>query len=437
MDHRKKHIINKALDSSTPLDGLTHSLQRTAVCKFFERMEVEFPESHLKDVCVDAARPGRLIRMRGKWMVNFGSDSFLGLDEDPRLHEAIERGLRAWGTHNGTSRGFSSVAANVEAEKRLAEWLGAESTLIYPSATLANHGALPALLTRHHVAVADQHVHTSVREGLALAASHGVRIATFAHNNMEDLERVLRGLRPYKQALVAVDGVYSMSGALAPLHELNEVALRNNAVLYVDDAHGTGVVGEKGQGTVMEVLGGYRNVLMVGSLSKALSCAGGFITCPASVQRMLKMRSSTFIFGGPVPPAYLEAVCSVVQIVASGEYKQLRDRLEENRVLLFERISDLGLNVLGGATPIISLLVGDEATTFKSGRFLFDRGFYVQSVAFPAVSYHAGVLRIQVNANHSLEQIEGLGDALEELSASFPLPRDAQRSLIGSKRERL
>ena len=122
------------------------------------------------------------------------------------------------------------------------------------------------------------------------------------------LEQTLAGLRPYRCALVCIDGVYSMSGKIAPMAELDAVARAASAVLYVDDAHGTGVLGEHGRGTVLEALGSYENAFVVGSLSKAFSCAGGFIGCPASFQRLLKIRSSSYVFGGPVVPCYLEAI---------------------------------------------------------------------------------------------------------------------------------
>jgi glycine C-acetyltransferase len=222
--------------------------------------------------------------------------------------------------------------------------------------------------------------------------------------------------------VVALDGVYSMSGALPPLAELNEVARRHNAVLYVDDAHGTGVLGTQGRGTVLDALGSYDNAFVVGSLSKGFSCAGGFVGCGKDFKQLLKMRSNTYIFGGPVTPPYLEAICTVCEILMSGEFRLLHARLQRNVRHLTGGAERLGLAVLGGETPIVSVLVGDEADTLKAGAFLFDRGYYVQSVCFPAVPYHAGVLRIQVNANHRRESIDGLLGALAELKTVIPLP---------------
>jgi 7-keto-8-aminopelargonate synthetase-like enzyme len=339
----------------------------------------------------------------------------------------VRRGVTAWGAHNGASRAFSSVRANDEAERKLAAWLGTEATLIYPSVTLANLGAIPGLVGKQDLLVVDEQAHNSIQEGAKIAKANGVRVASFSHCDPAALERVLDEAGRYRCAVVAIDGVYSMSGELPPLAELNRVARERRAVLYVDDAHGTGVMGSQGRGTVLDALGDYDNTLVVGSLSKGFSCAGGFIGCTEQFKMLLKMRSNTYIFGGPVPPPYLEAVCTVCDILMSDEYPQLAARLQRNLRHLRDGLTDLGLVVLGGQTPILSVLVGDEEDTLKAGNFLFENGYYVQSVTFPAVPYHAGVLRIQVNANHQPEAVAGLLDAMAKLKESIRLPGPGPR----------
>ena len=407
---------------SAPLDRLISSLARTGMTRFFQKLFADYPDLLMKDQTVEAVRPDRTFKIAGKWVSNFGSDSFLGFDQDPRVQEAIEKGVRDWGTHNGSSRAFSSVCPNVTAEEKIAAWMGTEAALIYPSVTLANTGALPGLVTRHDVIVADQFAHNSIDEGMKIAKARGSRTAKFAHNDPADLARVLAGLRPYRFAVIAVDGVYSMSGQLPPLKEFQKVATAADAALYVDDAHGTGVLGERGRGTVRDALGNYDNTLVVGSLSKAFSCFGGFVGCPAAARRVVMLRSNSLIFGGPVPPPYLEAVGVVVDILNSPEYDHIRARLDANVRRLTAGAGELGLVVMGGLVPIVSVLVGAEETTLQAGRFLFERGYYVQSVIFPAVPHGAGVLRMQVNANHDPAQIDGLLAALAELKRVMPLP---------------
>jgi len=406
--------------SDTPMQRLAGGLRQNGLIRFLERFAAEFPTGHLKDLVVDEIRSDRRIVVAGREVVNFGSDSFLGLDQDPRVQESIARGVERWGTHNGASRAFASVRANTDAEVKLARWLGTEATLIYPSVTLANMGALPGLLGRHDLLVVDEHAHNSIQEGAKIAQANGTRLAFFSHGDPAHLERVLAEHAPYRCALVAIDGVYSMSGTLPPLAALDQVARAHDAVLYVDDAHATAVMGQRGRGTVLDALGSYDNTLVVGSLSKGFSCLGGFIGCSEEMKRLLKMRSNTYIFGGPVAPAYLEAVCTVCDILDSGEGDLLLARLWRNVRHLASGLSSLGLTVLGGKTPIVSVLVGDEADTLSLGHLLFERGYYVQSVTFPAVPYHAAVLRMQVNANHSRAAIDGL------IAACASLPHHAR-----------
>ena len=187
------------------------------------------------------------------------------------------------------------------------------------------------------------------------------------------------------------------------------------AILYVDDAHGTGILGTQGRGTVLDALGDYRNTLVAGSLSKAFSCYGAFMAGPERLQRVLKLRSGPLIFGGPVPPPYLEAVCTVVDILDSPEYHTLRARLAGNMDRFLGGVRPLGLKVLGGVGAIAAVVAGDAEDTLRAGCELFDQGFYVQSVVFPAVPHHGGVLRVQINANHQPESISGLVQAFAQL----------------------
>lgn len=414
---------------ASPMQRLSQVLRQNGLIRFIEHFAELFPTTHLKDVVVDDIGSDRVVIIDGREVMNFGSDSFLGLDQDPRVQQAVADGVRRWGTHNGASRAFSCVRANIEAEEKIAHWLGTEAALIYPSVTLANMGAIPGLVGRQDLLVVDQHAHNSIQEGAKIARANGVPVLTFGHCDPQALEHVLKTAAPYRCAVVALDGVYSMSGALPPLAELNQVALRHRAVLYVDDAHGTGVLGDRGRGTVLDALGNYDNALVIGSLSKAFSCMGGFIGCTAEFKQLLKMRSNTYIFGGPVAPPYLEAIGLVCDILMSTEYDALIRKLHANLKRLTVGAERLGLAVLGGETPIISVLVGDEADTLNAGYYLYERGYYVQSVTFPAVPYHAGVLRIQVNANHRPEAIDGLLDALASLQKAIPLPAPQPRPL--------
>ncbi|NBO92152.1 MAG: pyridoxal phosphate-dependent aminotransferase family protein [Planctomycetia bacterium] len=409
--------------SSPCMQKLVRAMRQSGLIRYFEHLAEQFPDAHLKDLAVDRMLPDRRIEVDGHIVYNFGSDSFLGLDCDSRVIEAIRQGLDTWGTHNGASRAFCSVRSNVVAERKLADWLGTEETVIYPSVTLANLGAIPGLVGKQDILVIDEQAHNSIQEGAKIARANGTRVVSFGHCDPVALDNALRTSAPYRCAIVAIDGVYSMSGELPPLAELNRVALNHNAILYVDDAHATGVTGSQGRGTVLDSLGSYDNTLVVGSLSKGFSCAGAFIGCSAEMKMLLKMRSNTYIFGGPVVPAYLDAVCVVCDIMMSGEYQLLIARLQANLGRLRKGLERLGLVYQGGVSPIVSVLVGGEEETLRAGKWLYEQGYYVQSVAFPAVPYHAGVLRIQINANHTSASIDGLVNALSELARRIEMPR--------------
>jgi glycine C-acetyltransferase len=411
------------------MQQLVDGLRQSKLVKFYEHAVERFGDIHLKELAVSSVGSHREMCIDGHELVNFGFDSFLGLDQDSRVKKAIARGAERWGTQFGASRAFASCGIEVELEAKIARWMGTEAAIIYPSVTLANFGALPALVEPQDIIVVDEYAHNSIVEGTKAAQANGVRVVTFAHNSVVDLERVLIAAKPYRTAVIAIDGVYSMSGEIAAMRELNQVAQRHNAVLYVDDAHATGVLGEHGRGTVKEVLGSYDNAIVVGCLSKACSVFGAFIACTHGLQRLLKMRSSTYIFGGPVPPPYLEAISTVIDILASDDYNMLRAQLDRNIERMVSGLRDQDLVVLGGESPIISVLVGDEEATFSAGKFLFDRGYYVQSVTFPAVRYHAGVLRIQVNSNHSAAAIDGLLAAVRDLCLVVAMPRASAMEL--------
>ncbi len=415
--HRRK-AAGGAIDNA--VDRLTARLSQDR----FVRLGLLFLEGmrdvHLKELVLEEMDDHRGMTVQGRKLINFGSDSFLGLDRHPHVQGALIEATRQWGTHNGASRAFSTVELCHEAERRLARWLGVEDTFIFPSVTLANIGLIPAVVAKGDLLVVDRLSHDSIQQAAKIAAANGAVLRELHPCCPEALENILAH-EQYQGCVVAVDGVYSMTGKIPALAELDEVTRRYGGTLYVDDAHGTGVVGPGGRGAARMVLGVLDQVLMVGSLSKAFSCMGAFVTCTPELKPVLKMRSNTFIFGGPVPPPYLAAICAVCDILESPEYRDMFDRLQRLIRRLTEGLRSLGLAVLGGEAPIVSVTIGDIERTLEAGKWLFDRGFYVQSATFPAVPINSGLLRVQVNANHSVEMIDGLVGAMAGLKTRFSL----------------
>jgi 7-keto-8-aminopelargonate synthetase-like enzyme len=413
---------NVSAGQKTPLENLARAIRTSSLVKFYDIAAQQYDGLHLKELSFEDVGPHREMVVNGQNLINFGFDSFLGLDQDDRVRDALIRGAQAWGTQFGASRAFASCAVETALEEKIARWIGTEAAMIFPSVTLTNVGALPGLVGPSDIIVVDEFAHNSILEGAKIAKANGTRVLQFAHNDAAALEKVLTEAAPYRCAVIAIDGVYSMSGEIAAMPELNAVAKRHNAVLYIDDAHATAVMGEHGRGTVLESLGSYDNTIVVGCFSKACSVFGAFVACTHEFQRLLKMRSSTYIFGGPVPPPYLEAASTVIDILESEDYVELREQLDRNVQHIVQGLEELNLIVLGGKSPIITVLVGDEMNTFKAGKYLFDRGYYVQSVTFPAVPYHASVLRIQINSNHRSEDIAGLLSAIAEMKELIKLP---------------
>jgi len=417
----ERWVATGAADRSA-VQRLTAHLSRDRVVRLALLFLDNMPDVHLKDLHVDMMDDDRRMRIAGRELTNFGSDSFLGLDRHPAVQEALVKATGRWGTHNGASRAFCSVSLCEEAEYRLARWLGVEDTLIFPTVTLANVGLIPAIVAKGDLLVVDRQSHDTIHQAAKIAAADGAELQEVHPLCAESLERILEKSSA-KNRVVAVDGVYSMTGRIPPLKQIDDVTRRYGGLLYVDDAHGTAVVGPGGRGAAYLSLGGLDQVLMVGSLSKAFSCMGAFVTCNSRLKRVLKLRSSTFIFGGPVPPPYLAAVCAVCDILESPEYDRLLERLQGHVRRLTAGVRALGLTVLGGDAPIVSVVIGDIEQTLQAGKWLFDRGYYVQSATYPAVPLNAGLLRILVNTNHSDEALEGLLAALAEMKDHFHLGR--------------
>lgn len=397
-------------------------LKRDKVTKLALSFLDRYCDVHLKDFDVDEIDDHRRMRIGPHTVVNFGSDSFLGLDRDPGIQSAIRDALPRWGTHNGASRAFWSVALCTEVEHRLAKWLGVPDTLISTSVTLANVGLIPAIAGKGTLLVVDRLSHDSIQEGAKIAQANGAILRELTPCTADALRTLVQNETNYKGLVVAVDGIYSMTGKIAPLVELEQATRELGGTLYVDDAHGTGVVGPRGRGAAQQVLGSLDHILMVGSLSKAFSCLGAFITCDTELKRILKINSSTFIFGGPVPPPYLAGVLAVCELLDSPAGETLLDSLHRKIRRLIDGLRDLGFVVLGEAGAIVSVLIGDIEKTFFAGKYLFDRGFYVQSATYPAVPITEGLLRIQVNANHHDEDIDRLLSVVADLRSQFTLP---------------
>ena len=350
-------------------------------------------------------------------MINFGSDSFLGLDQDLRVQQAIRHGLRKWGTHNGSSRAFASVRANIVAEQRLADWLGVESTLDLPFGDAGQPGGdsrADGPPGRHRDGRDGAQLDAGSRQDRAGRWDEGRDICTqrpcCARANAGGSATVslcpgLHRRRVQHERQDPADARSSMPWP-APPRPCCTSTMRTGPVFWA----------RTGGGRCSKLWAATKTRLSSARSRRRFHARGGSSGARRRFQRLLKIRSSSYVFGGPVVPCYLEAIGTVIDILCSSEYEDLRARLDRSIARLTRGLAALGLEVMGGATPIVSVKIGDEADTLRAGKHLFDQGYYVQSVLFPAVPYHAGVLRVQCNANHDDRAIDGLIDAFASLT---------------------
>jgi 7-keto-8-aminopelargonate synthetase-like enzyme len=352
------------------------------------------------------------------------------LDLHPEVIDAVEPALREWGVHPSWTRAVASPLPYRLLEEALAEFIRAPGVLVYPTVTLAHMGALPALVGTAGAIVVDRAAHRSIQEAAALARSRGALVATAHHDDLEDLERKLGRLADRHPVVVAVDGVYSMSGSTPRLDEYREVARRHEALIYIDDAHGLGVLGEsptadnpygtRGNGTVRHQGTDYRGLVYVSGLSKAFSSMAAFITCDDGFRRVLQ-QTFTMIFSGPIPTASLASASAGLRVNAA-EGDDIRRRLLTLVRRLVDGARNLGFDVDNQHYfPIATVILGSPERTRFGSRFLWERGMVHTPATFPATPINRGGVRLSVTASNTEDEIDaalaalaGLRDALSD-----------------------
>jgi 8-amino-7-oxononanoate synthase len=337
----------------------------------------------------------------------FGSNNYLGLATDPRLIRAAAEAVERYGVGTAGSRLLNgTLDVHVALEARLARFHGREAALAFTVGYLANLGAIQALCGRGDLVFLDRLVHASLVDACRLA---GVEVKRFRHNDAGHLDRLLSE-HVGRPALVAVDGVYSMDGDLAPLPDLVEVCRRHGARLLVDDAHGLGVFGPGGRG-VPEHFGVEDEVdVLVGTLSKATGCVGGYVVADAPVIEYMRHVSRPLIFTASLPAPMVAATLVALDLV--DQEPERRARLWRNTERLVAGLRGHGLDVGRTRSPIVPVQTGDLARTFRAWRILADGGVYVNPVLPPAVPPGKCILRLTVMATHTDEQLDHAVEAI-------------------------
>lgn len=350
------------------------------------------------------------VLINGKKVLMFGSNSYLGLTNHPKIKEAAIAAIRKYGTGCAGSRFLNgTLDIHEELEHRLAKFVGKEESIIYSTGFQVNLGVVSCVTGRGDYILWDELDHASIIEGRRLSFSTPVK---YRHNDMESLEEQLRNCDPDKVKLIVTDGVFSMEGDVANLPEIVRLAKKYNAAVMVDEAHGIGVFGRNGRGTC-DHFGVADDVdLIMGTFSKSLASLGGFIATDKVTANYLRHNSRSYIFSASITPASTAAVGAALDIMES-EPERIANLWDVTNYAL-EGFRRIGCEIGNTCTPIIPLFIRDNEKTFRVTRDLFDEGIFVNPVVAPAVAPKDTLIRFSLMATHTRAQVDIALDKIEK-----------------------
>jgi 8-amino-7-oxononanoate synthase len=379
---------------------------------------------------------GRRIRVGDHWLADFASCNYLGFDLEPEIMDAIAPEVRRWGTHPSWSRLLGNPALYPQIEERLTELLGAPDTLVFPTITHIHMSVLPILAGQGHIFL-DSQAHKTIYDGSVYARGLGATMQRFRSNDTEHLAELLRAAPAGVAKIVAMDGVNSMTGNAPDLQAFAAVAREYGALLYVDDAHGFGVIGERtadetspygrrGNAIVKYCGETYDNIVLVGGFSKSYSSLLAFLALPTWLKNHLKVSAPPYLYSGPAPTASLATVMAGFD-VNEKRGDAIRADLHRKSIKVLDHVRALGVytpNV--GDTPVIELPLAAGQDIDAVGKLLWDRGIYVTLAAYPLVPRDQVGFRAQVTAANTDEEIDELNAVITDLAADGVL-REAER----------
>ena len=372
--------------------------------------------------CIESGQDTEVM-MSGHKVLMFGSNSYLGLTNHPKVIEAAVEATRTYGTGCAGSRFLNgTLDLHLSLEKELAEFVGKEEAIIYSTGFQVNLGVVSCVTGRNDYILCDELDHASIVEGRRLSFSTAVK---FKHNDMEDLERELQKCAPDALKLIVVDGVFSMEGDIANLPEIVRLKQKYNASIMVDEAHGLGVLGRQGRGTC-DHFGVTKDVdLIMGTFSKSLAAIGGFIASDSSVINYLRHNSRSYIFSASNTPAATAAAREALHILKS-EPERIQHLWNVTNYSL-KCFRELGFEIGHTSTPIIPLYVRDMDKTFMVTKMLFDEGVFVNPVVPPACSPNDTLIRFSLMATHTKEQVDIAIEKLVKCYKALDIPLNPQQ----------
>ncbi len=348
----------------------------------------------------------------GKEVLMFGSNSYLGLTSHPRIKEAAKKAIDKYGTGCAGSRFLNgTLDIHIELERRLAQFVGKESAVIFSTGFQVNLGVLSCITNRNDYLILDEYNHASIIDGSRLSFSRSIK---YAHNDMDDLRAKLSLLPEEAAKVIAVDGIFSMEGDIVKLPEIVDLANEFGANIFVDDAHSLGVIGLNGAGTASHFNLTDEVDLIMGTFSKSLASLGGFIASDEATIDFIRHRARSLLFSASMTPASVASVITALDIIE--EDPSIIDKLWDNTNYAKKLLLDAGFDLGATESPILPIYIRDNDKTFQVTNLLQENGVFVNPVVSPAVPSDSSLLRFSLMANHTFEQIE---EAVEKLTAAF------------------
>ncbi len=357
------------------------------------------------------------VMMDGKKVLMFGSNSYLGLTNHPKVIEAAVEATRKYGTGLAGSPFLNgTLTIHKDLEARIADWMGKEDAMLYSTGFGVNLGVVSTLTGREDYVILDEQDHASIIEGRRLSFSNYLK---YRHNDMASLEAQFRKCDPDKCKLIVTDGVFSMEGDVADVPEIVRLAKQYNATVMVDEAHGLGVFGEDGRG-VAHHFGVADDVdLIMGTFSKSLASLGGFIATDKVITNFLRHHSRSYIFTASITPASTAAVNAALDIMIAEPER--REHLWEITNYALENFREMGCEIGNTSTPIIPLFIRDDYKTFHVTRDLLDEGVFVNPVVTPAVAPHDTLIRYSLMATHTKDQVTRSLEAIRKVFKKYDI----------------
>lgn len=381
---------------------------------------------------------GTEVEVHGKKLIMIGSNDYLGLSHDPRVQDAADNAVRRWGTGPGGSRFLSGNTSLLEElEERLADFVGKKKAVVHVTGFSANLGALACILTPKDILLGDRENHASILQGWQASRS---RLVTFAHNSVQSASKKLADLskKPFSGVkMLVTEGVFSMSGDVVPLQEFVRLKEQDPDLLfYLDDAHGLGVMGQKGRGTASHFGLTEQMDFIMGTFSKALASIGGFIASDdLTVMEFLRHHSKTLIFSAALASSNAAAVLAVLDIIA--QEPERIDRLKTISQRVYDGYKQIGLRVNRQPTHIIPIYIGDEIKAAFFSKDLFEHGIFALPALYPAVPRGQALIRTAFMSTHHDRQIDYIFEVVEKLAKKYGIrtfDQEAEAAVLPQER---